>query len=63
MTCEAKAQSNGKFLAYVNGQPLRSKKGVCRNFKSARAAEKAAFLARDGKDRRPEWRRNVVRFA
>lgn len=44
MTTETKAQGK-RFVAYVNGQPLRNKAGAIRTFKYQMEAERAAYIA------------------
>ena len=55
--CEAVEVYPGAWVAKYGGAELRNKHGNVRQFKSERAAMKAAYFARDGKDYRPEWRR------
>jgi hypothetical protein len=57
--CEAILVSNltGTWQAKYAGEWLRNKAGRVRVFKSERAAMEAAYLARDGKDNRPSWRK------
>ena len=43
MTYEVQTQANGRFVAIVNGQPLRNSKGALRTFKYAMEAERAAY--------------------
>ena len=56
--CEAvKAAAAGRWYAKYAGEYLYEKRGAVRLFHSERAAMKAAYFARDGKDRRPAWRK------